>query len=85
MTQRLKVLLALLFMAVYTIFATMTINRNCPLCMTTVAREYYLAVGVGQGHTIVHRDCLIRACGRRAFSEDYNVGDLVNTYNLEEN
>ena len=85
MSQRLKVLLAVLFLAVYTLFATMTINRNCPLCMETVMTEYYLSVGVGQDHTIVHRGCLEKAISRKLFSEDYNVGDLVNTYNLEEN
>lgn len=85
MSQRLKVLLALLFMAIYTVFATMTINRNCPLCMETVATEYYLAVGAGQAHTIVHKECLVEAISRKAFSETYGVRDLENTYNLEEN
>ena len=85
MSQRLKVLLAVLFLAVYTMFATMTINRNCPLCLNTVMTEYYLTVGMGQDHTIVHRTCLLRACARKTFDEHYNVGDLVNTYNIEEN
>jgi len=85
MSQRLKVLLAILFLAVYTMCATFTMYRNCSLCHKPIMKEYVLAVGAGSDHTIVHQDCLVDALTRKIFSKKFSAGDLVVTYSLEEN
>ena len=82
MSQRLKVLLAVLVLATFTVASRYQFNRHCPLCQDAVMTEWSLTMGV-LGYTgdqvVVHKDCLIEYLARGGDGHK-----LENTFSLED-
>ena len=82
MSQRLKVLLAVLVLATFTVAARYQFRRHCPLCQESVMTEWSLTRGV-LGYTgdavVVHKHCLLEYIARGG-----NGHKLENTFSLED-